>query len=252
MTRSESIAAMTEAEWLFSEDPAPMVRFLRGRTSERRLRLFACACCRTVWTSIPPVFQELIRVAERHADGAATHVELGGALRAAHRARRKGNALERTVYDAARSDGFDPAAVAHRIASVVAHTSAPNPSPAARCGIVDGQPAWEEIPPNADRILSKGAFVSHLLLESSLLRDIVGPLPFRSIRLQADVLTRNEGTVVRLAQGIYSEGRFDRLPILADVLEDAGYSDAEILGHCRQPRPHVRGCWVVDQLLGRD
>ncbi|HUY89796.1 MAG TPA: hypothetical protein VMV10_13765 [Pirellulales bacterium] len=243
---------MTEAEWLFNEDPAPMARFLRGRTSDRKLRLLACACCRTVWPSIPAVFQEAIRVAEEHAEGCATDVELGRAVSAAHRARRKGNALERTVYDAARCGGFDPAAVAKGIASVVAYTAAPHPSPVARVTIVGGQPVWEEIPPNADRLRWKASCVSHLLLESSLLRDIIGPLIFRPVDVQAGVLTWNDSAVVKLAQGIYREGAFDRLPILADTLEEAGCNDVDILGHCRQQRLHVRGCWVVGLLLGKE
>jgi hypothetical protein len=61
----------------------------------------------------------------------------------------------------------------------------------------------------------------------------------------------NDGTVVKLAQSIYDERRFTDLPILADALEDAGCADADILAHCRGPGPHVRGCWVVDLLLGK-
>ena len=57
--------------------------------------------------------------------------------------------------------------------------------------------------------------------------------------------------MVKVAQGIYYDRAFDRLPILADALEDAGCHDAAILEHCRQPGPHVRGCWVVDLLTGR-
>jgi len=58
-------------------------------------------------------------------------------------------------------------------------------------------------------------------------------------------------TVIALAQAIYDEQAFDRMPVLADALEDAGCANAEILGHCRSPCPHVRGCWVVDLLLKR-
>src|SRR5262249_20874086 len=58
-------------------------------------------------------------------------------------------------------------------------------------------------------------------------------------------------TVAALARGIYEERAFDRLPILADALQDAGCDHPDILDHCRGPGPHVRGCWVVDLLLGR-
>ena len=58
--------------------------------------------------------------------------------------------------------------------------------------------------------------------------------------------------VTALAQAIYDDRAFDRLPILADALEDAGCTDADILNHCRQPGEHVRGCWVVDLVLGKE
>jgi hypothetical protein len=61
----------------------------------------------------------------------------------------------------------------------------------------------------------------------------------------------NGGTIQQLARTIYDDHTFERLPILADALEEAGCTDAAILGHCRGPGPHVRGCWVVDLLLGK-
>jgi hypothetical protein len=59
-------------------------------------------------------------------------------------------------------------------------------------------------------------------------------------------------SVVSLAQAIYDDRTFDRLPILADALEDAGCTNQDILNHCRQPGEHCRGCWVVDLLLGKE
>ena len=58
-------------------------------------------------------------------------------------------------------------------------------------------------------------------------------------------------TVVALARGIYEERAFDRLPMLADALEEAGCEDADMLAHCRRSGPHVLGCWVVDLVLGK-
>lgn len=80
-----------------------------------------------------------------------------------------------------------------------------------------------------------------------LLREIDGN-PFRPVALDPAWLT---STVVTLAEGIYQARAFDRMPILADALEDAGCDHADILTHCRQPGEHVRGCWVVDLLTGR-
>jgi hypothetical protein len=82
---------------------------------------------------------------------------------------------------------------------------------------------------------------------AGLLRDIVGN-PFRPVTFSP--VWRSE-TAVALATGIYAERAFDRLPILADALEEAGCDSADVLSHCRGPGPHARGCWVVDGVLGR-
>lgn len=73
--------------------------------------------------------------------------------------------------------------------------------------------------------------------------------PFRHVTLDPVWLT---GSVVNLAQGIYDERAFDRMPILADALEDAGCHNQDILQHCRAGGEHVIGCWVVDLLLGKE
>jgi hypothetical protein len=83
------------------------------------------------------------------------------------------------------------------------------------------------------------------------LHDLFGALPFRPVILEAAWLTWQGGMVPKIAQAIYNDRRFDHLPILADALEEAGCTDADILNHCRQPGEHVRGCWVLDLLLSR-
>jgi hypothetical protein len=81
-----------------------------------------------------------------------------------------------------------------------------------------------------------------------LLRDIFGN-PFRSLACDPAWLT---STVVALAEGIYADRAFDRMPILADALQDAGCDNEDVLSHCRNTQlAHVRGCWVIDLLTGR-
>jgi hypothetical protein len=58
-------------------------------------------------------------------------------------------------------------------------------------------------------------------------------------------------TAVALARGMYETRDFAAMPILADALEDAGCDNADVLAHCRGDGPHVRGCWVVDRVLGK-
>jgi hypothetical protein len=95
-----------------------------------------------------------------------------------------------------------------------------------------------------NRVECRGAIVTTLI-------DLFGN-PFRPVSVAPLWLAWNDGTVVKIAQAIYDERAFDRLPILADALEDAGCTDRAILAHCRQPGEHVRGCWVVDLILGKE
>jgi hypothetical protein len=82
----------------------------------------------------------------------------------------------------------------------------------------------------------------------ALLRDLFGN-PFRPVALEPAWLTSD---VLALARGIYEEKAFDRMPILADALQDAGCDNDTVLAHCRGTAPtHVRGCWVLDLVLGK-
>jgi hypothetical protein len=92
------------------------------------------------------------------------------------------------------------------------------------------------------------------VIQSRLVRDIFGN-PFRPMSLNPSWQTPN---VVSLAQAAYDNRILpagtldpDRLGILADALEDAGCTDPVILDHLRGPGPHVRGCFVIDALLGK-
>jgi hypothetical protein len=84
--------------------------------------------------------------------------------------------------------------------------------------------------------------------QAALLRDIFGN-PFRPVTLNPAWLTSD---VLALARGIYDDRAFDRMPILADALQDAGCDNDDVLTHCRDAAlAHVRGCWVVDLVLGK-
>jgi hypothetical protein len=98
----------------------------------------------------------------------------------------------------------------------------------------------------AHRFLERPIWISL----AGLLRDTVGN-PFRPVVLSPAVLAWNAGTVYHIAQAIYEERAFDHLPILADDLEEAGCTNPDVLNHCRQPGLHIRGCWVVDLVLGK-
>jgi hypothetical protein len=84
--------------------------------------------------------------------------------------------------------------------------------------------------------------------QAELVRDIFGN-PFRSVSFDPAWRT---GTAVALASQMYESRDFGAMPILADALQDAGCDNEDILTHCRGPGPHVRGCWVVDLVLGKE
>jgi hypothetical protein len=91
----------------------------------------------------------------------------------------------------------------------------------------------------------------------TILLDIFGTLP-RTVTIDPAWLAWNNSYVVTLAQAIYEQrsmpaGTLDpvRVAALADALEEAGCDDADILAHLRSPGAHVRGCWVVDLILGK-
>ena len=100
-------------------------------------------------------------------------------------------------------------------------------------------PHWPEVPPYR--------WVRTSRHRADLVRDVFGN-PFRTVAWNPAC---RSPTVVGLAGAIYGDGAFDRLPILADALEDAGCGNLDVLSHCRADTPHARGCWVVDFILGK-
>ena len=214
---------MTEQDWLECTAPEWLLSFLHGKASERKLRLFACACCRQAWGLLAdPRSRNAVEVAERFADGLATREDLRAARAGPVHPRFSGVAAE-WVYDStsARHHSSDAA-------KCLAFASAPTP--------------W------------KAAFKAARLVQTQLLRCMIAN-PFRSVVVNP---AWRSYTVGALAQAAYEDRvlpsgqlQSDRLAVLADALEDAGCDSADILGHLREQGPHVRGCWAVDLVLAR-
>jgi hypothetical protein len=215
---------MTEAEWLVCDDPLGMVLDLYSVpvATQRKWRLFSVACLRSVWPLLTdPGSKDAVLVADRAADGEVTPTELAAANRAAGAAwltERRGGT--RFAARAAEFATRDPVVLVSEVADLVRK--------AARACRLRPNPATTQA-------------------QCQLLRDLFGTLHFRPVTVEPGWLS---STVTELARGIYDERAFDRLPILADALQDAGCDDADILDHCRGAGPHVRGCWAVDRVLG--
>jgi hypothetical protein len=204
---------MTEADWLACADPTPMLEFLRGKASDRKVRLFAVACTRKLWEGMEEPFRRAVEVAEQVADG---------------RLRRKKLAVVRQECDSALSRtgrvgrDHDYCLAGRSVVRNNAWTAA----------------SWVIT-------MTEEVFGSNNARD---LRDIFGN-PFCPAAFDPAWRT---STVLALATGVYDDRAFDRLPILADALEEAGCDNADLLAHCRGDGEHVRGCWAVDLVLGKE
>jgi hypothetical protein len=224
---------MTEAQWLECSDPTRMLDFLRGKVSDRKLRLFAVACCRRIWHLLTDErSRRLIEASEAYADQRIRFLEVGDAYRL-HDAAERGYEFPALFFAACYA-----ADCGIRAAISTAHEVADAAGFSVSTGIDDDE-----------TVAANHAVFSHAerVAQTTILRDVCNP--FRPVTIGPLRLTP---TVVTLAQSIYQERSFDSLPILAGALEEAGCTDADILGHCRQPGQHVRGCWAVDLLLGKE
>jgi hypothetical protein len=222
---------MTEQEWLECADSEPMLVFLRGKSTDRKLRLFYCACCRRIEFLLPDVAcHQGLGLAERFADGLACAEEL--------------IAGQESVQSVWNNHTDSNASLIHST-TLALMTVASHPWEWAVSERADlaASFALQENEPEAAAAL-RALFDA----QPKLVRDIFGN-PFRPVTVDSAWLSP---TVVSLATRIYDDRAFDRLPILADALEDAGCTNADILNHCRQPGEHVRGCWAVDLVLGKE
>jgi hypothetical protein len=227
---------MTEADWLKERhNPQAMVWSFRGtrttrtKVGKRKLRLFACGCCRLIWKLLPDErFREAVEVAERFAEGKAVPEELAAAFDQAD--------LLGTVTFLPDK----PGARSHTAAALANGAAVPSSFDAAfRMTIFPLALAGHRVAKRNGKALT-----------CDLLRCVFGN-PFRQLTLDVAWRRWNDGTIPKMAQSIYNDRAFEQLPVLADALEDAGCNNSDMINHCRSPGPHVRGCWVVDLILGK-
>jgi hypothetical protein len=227
----------TEAEWFTCPQVDALCKMLRHRDygvrvrfSDRKWRLFGVACVRRVsHTFNDDRTRGLVEVAERLAEGMLTEEEVK---------QHWGHARTPPNNDTESPEDCPPGEEAARCAfqALVAipfgATDASRAADSARWARrAARQPEREQ------------------QAQVALLRDIFGN-PYRPARTPDPALRAwDGGVVVKLAQAIYDEAAFDRLPILADALEEAGCADVELVHHCREAGLHARGCWAVDLLL---
>jgi hypothetical protein len=220
---------MTNQEWLQCQDPRAMIAFALKKR-ERKMRLAAVAACRLFEGHLADdLLREALEVAERYADRLATKAEQEAAWASA-------NLAFNALLDAAHAtEGHDEE-----------HHDATEAAWAAR-EAVSSEPE--------DAFFHLSMFNGYEFLIAHILRDVFAP-PKRVLFNPAWLTSE----VTALAHSIYEERTFDVMPILADALEEAGCTDVAILEHCRNMEPamvsmhaqHVRGCWVLDLILGKE
>jgi hypothetical protein len=255
----------SEKDWMACIDPDAMLRDLR-RTSKvekteqgkRKLRLFSCACYRSLWAHLKDErSRKVIEVAEQVAEGQADGKQLKEAQSQAEWA-------AEVAHESARQAFLTAWTTSHCNADATRTACLPfNVTAEAASAIyaVGNAPAWDAASAAATHFVgSEGVCLSLTPKERcALLRDLFGNPFHPAPAIDPTWLNWRGGLLPRLAQAIYeekalSDGTLDRgrFTILADALEEAGCAREEMLSHCRGPGPHVRGCWVLDQLLRKE
>ena len=208
---------MTETQWLTSEFPIPLLHFAAANRllSSRKAKLFSCAYCRQKWDSIPTGYlRRTIELIERYADCPVSSQEVKIAIE--------------DVTSITESIGINAVSQIMKLAldkTIIATTV---------CSLATSQLNVKKQIDKTNRQLT------------DLVREIFpySDRPFDS--------AWRSGAVLELATGMYDSRDFAAMPILADSLEESGCHDAVILDHCRDSnRDHVKGCWAVDLVMGK-
>jgi hypothetical protein len=218
---------MTEAEWIACTQPQPQLEFLRGKVSDRKLRLFACASCRNIWECLPaPECRAALELAERYADGWATNDELQ-CVAAAVMANLEGWAaidrhmVEATVHATAGRAFETSAAVVAFFEEYASLTTS------------DGEDFTQKV---AEASQNASRF------QATLLRHIFNN-PFRPYSASPSW----PAAIVSLAEAVYNGA--NATFALHDALLEAGHPD--LAEHFQAEQWHPKGCWVVDLILGK-
>jgi hypothetical protein len=220
---------MTEAEWQTCTEPSQMLVAVASTRTARKLRLLLTNGARRIWEKLTlPILREAVEVAERYTEGQITEEAVQQVKTRVYLLGVRSSASPeeyRWWRDAIqRNDESQFLA----LAALTIDRGMPQ---------IEGQHAWH------------GAVRTLGVQMPTLFRELFGPLPFRLVPVIAEWRT---DTALSLARQMYDSRDFSAMPILADALQDAGCDNDDILNHCRHPGEHVRGCWVVDLVLGKD
>ena len=217
--------------------PRELVRQLPAEISQRKMRLLGVGLCRRIWDLLPEdTGRRAVEAAERYADGLATdqEFEVAGkqALGVSQRNRKLVEDGERYRYLGA---GLGLWLTNKKLTG---------------WHILDSSysymPIWDDA---AEAVVHAGGnWHDELGAFCDLTRCVFGN-PYTSVEVEPHWRSDD---VMALARSFYESRDADILPVLADALMEAGCTSEEMIHHCRAKGPHVRGCWVVDKLLGKE
>lgn len=256
--------------WRIPEDAVELLKGISGRASERKLRLFAVACCRMISTGLESTSgARAVQTAERFADGQTTEAEMLQAEQNAWNEWRKKPTSSPTV-EICRATRLTAVASAREAAISTCRTARDvlfeQNVQSWRANWIEQRDEWLErgrsAPPHVQmEMLEKQHQEEIGALEQAeqatqkqlvlVVREVFGD-PRHPLIIPTDVRERNDGSLKKLAQVIYDKAAFDEMPILGDALEDAGCESENALIHCRESLHHVRGCHVLDAILRPD
>jgi hypothetical protein len=245
----EAMRKIRSAEWLQENNPRSLLDRSLFRITERKLRLFSVACCRLVWdVLVDQRSQNALAIAEGYADSRVGVQDLALALNDA-RAARQIPSLSFAQLDGAtaacRTVSYNIVDGSQTILSLskLAYSES-------RLQGIDLTAEVAELPNDVEFHLARNKLSLHVEQEQvRLFRDIM-PNPFEECPLIDPDWLRPD--ILALAHIIYDKKRFEDMPILADALEEVGCINEDILNHLRSSGPHVRGCWALDLLLGKE
>jgi hypothetical protein len=244
-------AIMTEQEWLACPVSLSMLDFLGEDVSIRKWRLLCCACCYRIWHFLEaPILREAVVALERFADDGIHKVAFRAIAEQTHPLlayREEFLAENLSEKIALPAYGINRVVLGRSVSFENSTVGTLEPDSA------DLRKALEffalAVGASADMDYdSLIPIASEKAAQSNLLRDIFGN-PFRPVAFDPAWRT---SSVTAVAWAIYDERRFTDMPILADALEEAGCTSADVLDHCRNGLEHVRGCHVLDLILGRE
>jgi hypothetical protein len=235
---------VNEEEWNACTEPGSMVLFLAGRARDRKLRLFACACCRRIWHVASQGSREAIEVAERFADRRAKPRELASARRAAEALYWHGDGSDLAAWAALFATDRGAGEAARCASAAVGEVM----------GLLAAPPGSTLYLPFSGPAECEAAVAAEWQGQVDLIRDLFGN-PFRPVSPDPAWLTP---VAVSLAQVAYDErqlpsGHLDpaRLAVLADAMKEASCAEAAVLDHLRGSGPHLPGCYDPAGVLPR-